>query len=97
MLTITIIVAAAGLVVGLRFNVFVLALLLLAAAASIFAIGVWNGGTALVVALQLLATFASVQIGYLIGCLIAAQLPARAKTPSGLLQMRYSRTRVAMR
>jgi hypothetical protein len=97
MLTITSIVAATGLVVGLRFNVFMFALLLSAAAASVFAIGVWSGGNALVVALQLLATFASVQIGYLIGCLIAAQFPARATTPSRLTHIRYSRTRVAMR
>ena len=97
MLIVTIVVAAAGLVVGLRFDVFVLALLLSGAAASVFAIGVWSGDNALVVALQLLATFASVQIGYLIGCLIAAQFPARVTMPSGLTHMRYSRTRVAMR
>ena len=93
MLTVTIVVAAAGLVVGLRFNVFVFALLLSGAAASVFAIGVWSGDNALVVALQLLATFASVQIG----CLIAAQFPARVTMPSGLTHMRYSHTRVAMR
>jgi hypothetical protein len=32
------------------------------------------------VALQLLAALASVQISYLVGCLLAAHLPARAKT-----------------
>jgi hypothetical protein len=90
MLAITVLLAATGLALGLRFNVFVLALLLLATT-SIFAIGIWGGGNPLVVALNLLATLASVQISYLIGCLIAAQFPTRAKTISSRLQARYLR------
>jgi len=93
MLAIMMLVAAAGLVAGFRFNVIVLGLMLLAGAGSIFAIAIWSGGNTFVVALQLLATFASAQIGYLIGCLIAAQFPP----PSSLMQMRYSRVRAAMR
>ncbi len=82
MLAITILVAATGLALGLRFNVFVLGLLLLLATTSIFPIGIWSGGNAGVIALHLLPMLASVQISYLIGCLIAAQFPTRAKTTS---------------
>ncbi len=99
MLGITFLVAATGLVLGLRFNALVLGLLLLVAAASLFAISIWSGGNAPVFALLLLATLVSGQIGYLIGCLIAAQFRAQAKTPSGRMQTRYSRrlsTRAAM-
>ena len=77
MLAITVVVAAAGLALGLRFNVFVLALLLIVAIIGVSAIGVWGGSNLLVVALRVLATLACLQIGYLIGSLIAAQLPAR--------------------
>ena len=77
MLAITILVAAAGLALGLRFNVFVLALLLIVAIIGVSAIGVWGGNSLLVVALRVSATLACLQIGYLIGSLIAAQLPAR--------------------
>jgi len=91
MLAITILVAATGLALGLRFNVFVLVLLLLLATTSIFAIGIWSGGNALVIALHLLATLASVQISYLIGWLIAAQFPTRAKTTSSRMQTPYLR------
>ena len=100
MSAITILVAATGLALGLRFNVFVLVLLLLLAITSIFAIGIWSGGNARVIALHLLATLASVQISYLIGCLIAAQFPTRAKTTSSRMQTRYLRrfsTGAAMR
>jgi len=82
--------AAAGLVLGLRFSVITLALLTLAIA-TIFAIGVWGGGSPLVIALHLLATLASVQISYLIGWLIAAQFPTRAKTTSSRMQTPYLR------
>jgi hypothetical protein len=78
MLAIAIVAAAAGLVLGLRFSVIALALLILATTI-IFAVGIWGGGSPLVVALQLLATLASVPISYLVGCLLAAHLPARAK------------------
>jgi hypothetical protein len=77
MLAITVLVAAAGLALGLRFNVFVLALLLIVAIIGVSAIGVWGGSSLLVVALRVSATLACLQIGYLIGSLIAAQLPAR--------------------
>ena len=66
-MAIAILVAATGLVLGLRFNALVLGLLLLVAAASFFAISIWSGGNAPVVALLLLAMLASGQIGYLIG------------------------------
>jgi hypothetical protein len=75
MLTIAVFVAAAGVALGLRFNVFVLALLILLATTSIGAIGIWGGSNLLVVALRVLAMLTSLQIGYLIGSLIAAQLP----------------------
>ena len=77
MLAITVLVAAAGLALGLRFNVFVLALLLIVAIIGVSAIGVWGGNSLLVVALRVSATLACLQIGYLIGSLIAAQLPTR--------------------
>ena len=100
MLAITVLAAATGLILGLRFNVFVLGLLLLAATAGIFTAVIWSGGNLGVVALHLLATLASVQISYLIGCLIAAQFPARSKSPSRQMQTRYLRrfsARAAMR
>jgi hypothetical protein len=86
--------AAAGLALGLRFGVTTLALLILATAI-IFTAGVWGGGSRLVVAFQLLATLASVQISYLFGCLLAAHLPARAKMPCDRVQTRsgYQRAR----
>jgi hypothetical protein len=100
MLAITLLVAATGLVLGLRFNVFVLGLLLLATTAGTFTVAIWSGGNLRVVALHLLATLASVQISYLIGCLIAAQFPARSKPLSSPMQTRYLRrfsARAAMR
>jgi hypothetical protein len=83
MLAITVLVAAAGLALGLRFNVIILALLVLLVITSIFAAGIWVGSNSLVVTLRLLATLASVQISYLVGCLIAAHIPTRVKTASG--------------
>ena len=85
---IAIVVAAAGLVLGLRFSVIALALLTLATII-IFAVGIWGGGSPLVVALQPLATLASVQISYPVGCLLAAHLPARAKMLFDRKQMPY--------
>ena len=90
MLAIGILAAAAGLVLGLRFSVITLVLLTLAIAI-VCAIGVWGGESRLFIALQMLATLASVQISYLFGCLLAAHLPAHAKTPSGSEQMRHLR------
>ena len=80
MLAIMLLIAATGLVLGLRFNVFALALLVLLVITSIFATGIWVGGNSLVVALRLLATLSSVQISYFIGCMIAAHIPMQART-----------------
>jgi hypothetical protein len=82
MSAITILVAATGLVLGLRFNAFVLGLLLLLGVASVLTIGIWSDGNLGVVALHLLAMLASVQISYLIGFLIAAQITARTAPTS---------------
>ena len=71
MLAIAIIASAAGLVLGLRFSLFTLALLVITTTI-VSAVGMWGGGSPLVVAMQLLATLASVQISYLMGCLLAA-------------------------
>ena len=90
MLAIGMLAAAAGLILGLRFSVITFVLLTLSIAIT-FAIGVWGGGSPLVIALQMLATLVSVQISYLFGCLLTAHLPTRAKTPSGRTQMRYLR------
>jgi hypothetical protein len=92
MSAITILVAATGLVLGLRFNAFVLGLLLLLGITSIFTIGIWSGGNLGVVALHVLAMLASVQISYLIGFLIAAQITART---TSIAQQKRSRYRSA--
>src|SRR5215831_6256841 len=86
MLAIGMLAAATGLLLGLRFNVITFVLLTLAIAI-VCAIGVWGGESPLFIALQMLATLASVQISYLFGCLLAAHLPAHAKTPSGSEQI----------
>ena len=91
MSAITILVATAGLVLGLRFNAFVLGLLLLLGVASILTIGIWSGGNLGVVALHMLAMLASVQISYLIGFLIAAQITPRAAQTSSRMQSRSLR------
>ena len=82
MSAITILVAATGLILGLRFSVFVLGLLLLLGVASTFTIGVWSGGNLAIIALHVLVMLAVVQISYLIGYLIAAQITARARPTS---------------
>ena len=99
MLAIGMLAAAAALVLGLRFSVITLVLLTLAIVI-IFAASVLGGSSPLVVGLQMLATLISVQIGYLIGCVLAAHLPLRAKIRSDRVQMRYLRglsTRTATR
>jgi hypothetical protein len=88
MLAIAIIAVATGLVLGLRFSLITLALLVITTTI-VFAVGMWGGGSPMVVALQLLATLASVQISYLVGCLLVAHIPARAKIRSDRKQMRY--------
>ena len=90
MLVIGMLAAVVGLVLGLRFSPITFALLMLAIA-GVFAVGVWGGGSPVAIAIQMLATLAAVQISYLFGCLLAAHLPAQAKTSSGRVQMRYSR------
>ena len=95
MLTIAMLAAAAaGLALGIRFGVVTLALLILAIAI-IFTAGLWGGSSRLVVAFHLLLTLAFVQISYLLGSLLAAHLPARAKTRGDRVQVRpgYQRAR----
>jgi hypothetical protein len=79
MLAIGAIAAAAGLALGLRFNVVTL-ILLTFAIVLIFVVGVLAGNSPLVFAFKLLATLAAVSISYLFGCLFAAHFPARSKT-----------------
>ena len=71
MLAVGVLAAAAALVLGLRFSVVTLVLLTLATVIN-FATSVLGGSGPLVVGLQILATLASVQISYLVGCLLAA-------------------------
>ena len=80
MLAVGVLAAAAALVLGLRFSVVTLVLLALATVIN-FATSVLGGSGPLVVGLQMLATLASVQISYLVGCLLAAHLPVRAELP----------------
>ena len=80
MLAVGVLAAAAALVLGLRFSVVTLVLLMLATVIN-FATGVLGGSGPLVGGLQMLATLASVQISYLAGCLLAAHLPVRAELP----------------
>ncbi len=78
MLAVGVLAAVAALVLGLRFRVVTLVLLTLAIVIN-FATSVLAGSGPLVVGLQMLATLASVQISYLVGCLLAAHLPVRAE------------------
>jgi hypothetical protein len=78
MLAIGTLAAVAGLVLGLRFNIFTLLLLALAIVL-IFVVGVLAGTSPLVFALKTLAALASIQISYLFGGLLAAHFPARAR------------------
>ena len=78
MLAIGVVAATAALVLGLRFSVVTLVLLTLATVIN-FATSVLGGGSPLVVGLQMLATLASVQISYLVGCLLKACSGPRPK------------------
>ena len=80
MLAVGVLAASVALVLGLRFSVVTLVLLALATVSN-FATSVLGGSGPLVVGLQMLATLASVQVGYLVGCLLAAHLPMRAELP----------------
>ena len=83
MLAVTyLLVAVTAVILGLRFNGFVLGLLIVLMTTRIFVIAIWNGGKPGVVALQLLAMLAFVQISYLIGCLVGAKITARTKPTS---------------
>ena len=82
MLAVGVLAAAAALVLGLRFSVVILVLLTLATVIN-FATSVLGGSGPLVVGLQMLATLASVQISYLVGCLLAAHLPVRSGSERG--------------
>ena len=73
MLAVGVLAAAAALVLGLRFSVVTLVLLTLATVIN-FATSVLGGSGPLVVGLQMLATLASLQISYLVGCLLASYL-----------------------
>jgi hypothetical protein len=87
MLVVGVLAAAAALVLGLRFSVVTLVLLTLATVIN-FATSVLGGSGPHVVGLQMLATLVSVQISYLVGCLLAAHLPVRAELLSYRKQMR---------
>jgi hypothetical protein len=80
MLAVGVLAAAAALVLGLRFSVVTLVLLTLATIIN-FATSVLGGSGPVVVGLQMLTMLASVQISYLVGCLLAAHLPVRAELP----------------
>jgi hypothetical protein len=65
--------------------------LLILTIAMMFGISVLGRSGPVVIALQMLATLASVQISYLIGSLLAAHFHARAKSTSDCAQMGYLR------
>lgn len=88
MLAIGILAAAAGLALGLRFSVVTLVLLTLAILL-ILAISVLGHSSPLVFAFKMLATFASIQISYLFGCVLAAHFPARTKAPVHAQKYRF--------
>jgi hypothetical protein len=69
--------AMAGIVLGLCFKVFVLAPAMLLAMALAIASGIMRGHAPSVIALATLGTLASLQIGYLGGCILQAYLPMR--------------------
>ena len=99
MVAMGVLVTAMALVLGLRFSVNTLVLLTVAILI-MFGISILGRSSPLVMALQMLATLASVQISYLFGSLLAAQFPTRDKTTSSRMQTRYLRrfsTGAAMR
>ena len=85
MLTMGMLATAMALLLGLRFRVNTLVLLTVAIVI-IFGISILGRSSPLVMALQMLATLASVQISYLFGSLLAAQFPTRDKTNSSRIQ-----------
>ena len=89
MLAMGVLVTAMALVLGLRFSVNTLVLLTVAILI-MFGISILGRSSPLVIAFQIMATLASVQISYLFGSLLAAHFHARARTPSDRAQMRHT-------
>jgi hypothetical protein len=90
MLAIGMLATAMALILGLRFSVNTLVLLIVTIA-MMFALSVLWRSSSVVIALQMLATLASVQISYLIGTLLAAHCHARARSASDRAQIGYLR------
>ena len=90
MLTIGMLATAMALILGLRFSVNTLVLLTVAIVI-MFAISVLGRSSPVVIALQMLATLASVQISYLIGSLFAAHFHARPNMAFDRARMRHLR------
>jgi predicted tellurium resistance membrane protein TerC len=86
MLAMGVLVTAMALVLGLRFSVNTLVLLTVAIVI-MFGISILGRSSPLVIALQTLATLASVQFSYLFGSLLAAHFHPRARTPSDRAQI----------
>ncbi len=86
MLTVAMLASALALVLGLRFSVNTLVLLTVALLI-MFGISLLGRSSPVLIALQLLATLASLQISYLFGSLLAAHFRPRAKTPSDRAQI----------
>src|SRR6266478_5938899 len=63
--------AALGVILGLRFRIFVILPVMLVAAAGITVLGVWSGQDFHITALNLVAAGVSLQIGYFIGAILA--------------------------
>ena len=82
MFAIGVLAAGAALVLGIRFSEITL-LLFTVAVAIVFAASVLGGSSSVVVGLQMLATLASVQISYIVGCLLAAHLRVPIHITSG--------------
>lgn len=77
MVVLLIIGTAVGVILGLRLTVFVLVPAMLLATAVTIARGIASGHDSRVIALAVLATLASVQIGYIVGCSLSALLRVR--------------------
>ena len=79
MMTVILIIGTiTGLVLGLRFSVFVLAPAIFSSLTGLITIGVLNGHDARTITLMILAALASVQVGYLTSCVFQASLSSRA-------------------
>ena len=76
MLAFCIVSTIVGVILGLRFKVFVLGPATLLATAAITAIGIASGHDARAIALTVFGTTASLQIGYFAGCILHAMVLA---------------------